>query len=119
MNACAEPSKQSCVHCKTTEKELRPYGPNGAWVCYDCAMSPEHKEETRINFDAQLRAAAKVNPIVVIDSEHGPIPASSDPRLIEMLPKLEAMLGKLEAGEINPEDLEEELQKLNSTNNLN
>jgi hypothetical protein len=29
-----------CELCKA-EKELRPYGPKGEWVCFDCGMKDE------------------------------------------------------------------------------
>lgn len=46
--------------------ELRPYGPRGAWVCFNCATSPEREAETRRNFLAQLEACGSV---VVIDGD--------------------------------------------------
>jgi len=45
-----------CCYCGTTDG-LRPYGPGGAAVCFDCGTSPEHNEETSANFIAQLEAA--------------------------------------------------------------
>ena len=35
-----------CFHCKNTfsTEDLRPYGPNGALICFDCGMeTPERK----------------------------------------------------------------------------
>lgn len=61
----------NCHYCHTTTKELRPYGPRGAMVCFDCGTSSEHVEETNKNFAAQLEAAG---PIAVIGTEAGPYP---------------------------------------------
>ena len=36
--AVSEPS--ACAECGES-KELRPYGKDGAWVCFDCAMEDE------------------------------------------------------------------------------
>lgn len=36
--------------------ELRPYGPNGADVCFECAMKPACKQQTERNFAARLNA---------------------------------------------------------------
>lgn len=60
-----------CFYCKTTEEELRPYGPKCSMVCFDCAMLPEHLAETEQNFSMQLDTAG---PIVVIGTEAGPFP---------------------------------------------
>jgi hypothetical protein len=62
---------ECCYYCEQWEKEMRPYGPKGAWVCFACAMQPEHKAETKANFCAQLEAAG---PISVIGEETGPRP---------------------------------------------
>lgn len=62
-----------CHYCGTTN-DLRPYGPKGAMVCFDCAMStPERKAEAEYNFAVQLDAAG---PVAMIDgTEVGPYPA--------------------------------------------
>lgn len=62
-----------CHYCGKTN-DLRPYGPRGAMVCFDCAMStPERKAETEHNFAVQLDAAG---PVAMIDgTEVGPYPA--------------------------------------------
>lgn len=45
-----------CHYCGTTT-DLRPYGPHGSMVCFDCAMStPEREKETAQNFAVQLDA---------------------------------------------------------------
>lgn len=40
-----KPSDGKCSECGKVE-ELRPYGKNGAFVCFDCAMKDE-EEATR------------------------------------------------------------------------
>ena len=60
-----------CFYCSKTGKEMRPYGPRGANICYSCGTSPEHQAETARNFDAQLDAAGRVS---VIGEESGPRP---------------------------------------------
>lgn len=59
---------RACYLCGVTE-ELRPYGPNMQFVCFDCAM--QNKEQTDAAFRAQLLACG---PIVVIGEETGPRP---------------------------------------------
>lgn len=68
-----------CHYCEETT-DLRPYGPKGAMVCFDCAMStPERKAEAKRNFAQQLEAAG---PRVVLDgTEAGPYPAEHHPKL--------------------------------------
>ena len=59
-----------CCYCDVDEKlsELRPYGPNGAPICFDCGM--EHEEETGQQFGAQLETCGEVA-VFTVD---GPIP---------------------------------------------
>ena len=38
--------------------ELRPYGPNGADICFECAMAPERKADTERNFGVRLNACS-------------------------------------------------------------
>lgn len=64
--------QRACHYCKTAEKELRPYGPGGAWVCFPCAFeTPERKAQTESAFADQLHAAG---PVVMIGEETGPRP---------------------------------------------
>ena len=64
--------EQKCHYCAQSEKEMRPYGPSGSWVCFECAMeTQERKEQTGNNFGAQLDAAG---PGAVIGEETGPRP---------------------------------------------
>ena len=54
--------------------DLRPYGPNGKWVCFQCAFStPDAKAETERNFVAQLESASNSSNMVML-SEVGPVP---------------------------------------------
>lgn len=55
--------------------ELRPYGPDGSWVCFDCAMSsPERHIAARDVFLTQLRAALAAGEPVVVGESTGPRP---------------------------------------------
>ena len=71
------PVSRSCVYCSisNSESEMRPYGPNRAFVCFPCAMKPEHIDETNRQCEAQLREAG---PHVLIGEETGPRPASRE-----------------------------------------
>jgi hypothetical protein len=60
-----------CHICKTTEKELRPYGPRGEWVCFPCGTKPENLETTANSFYSQLDACGNS---AIIGLEEGPIP---------------------------------------------
>ena len=62
-----------CYYCSKIGKELRPYGPRGANVCFSCGTSPQHEAETNRNFGALLDEAG---PIAVIGEESGPRPLS-------------------------------------------
>lgn len=57
--------------------ELRPYGPGGAPVCFQCATAPEHERETERNFQTMLDAAAAAywqHGIPVLSAEEPPNP---------------------------------------------
>lgn len=60
-----------CTDCGR-EEELRPYGKNGAMVCFDCAMKDE--PEAQRQFASQLKAAARQSDVVIIGEETGPRP---------------------------------------------
>lgn len=65
-------TRPSCLYCSTTTRELRPYGPGGAWVCFECAFgTPERKSQTEQAYAAQLDAAG---PLAVIGEPTGPRP---------------------------------------------
>lgn len=42
---------QGCDLCGTVA-ELRPYGPKGEWICFDCGM--KNKKATEAAFDCRL-----------------------------------------------------------------
>lgn len=66
-------SDTTCYVCKSTEEELRPYGLNGQWICFDCMMGdPERQAESARQFENQMNCG----PIVVIGEETGPRPLS-------------------------------------------
>ncbi len=83
-----------CVYCGLPEDhtldergkfivELRPYGPGGAPVCFDCGTNPEHQAQTEAAFGALLGANEAISPVGVamIDgSSEGPKPF--DPRQV-------------------------------------
>ncbi len=60
-----------CTECGD-EAELRPYGKNGAMVCFFCAMKDE--QEAKRQFGMQLEAASDRSDIVVICEQTGPRP---------------------------------------------
>jgi hypothetical protein len=66
----------ACCYCGTTEADLRPYGPKGAWLCFPCMKAtPEREREAEANFGALLDAAAAVGGnVVTIGNEDGPRP---------------------------------------------
>lgn len=49
--------------------ELRPYGPDGALVCFDCGMSEAHIEETNRNIVRHLQT--------IVSSGHVPVVTDS------------------------------------------
>lgn len=63
---------------KTTD--LRPYGPGGAWTCFDCMRAtPEREREAKARYGALLDAneAVSTTGAVVIGEEQGPRPLES------------------------------------------
>lgn len=71
-----ERSARSCVHCGTSEKELRPYGPAGSWVCFPCATAtPEREKELEAQFGLLLNANEAISPsgATALTAE-GPVP---------------------------------------------
>ena len=47
-----------CYYCgkEFLEEDVRPYGPNGAHVCFECGTSPEHNDESERAFKKRLDA---------------------------------------------------------------
>ena len=60
------PADGKCSDCGNID-ELRPYGKNGAFVCFDCAMKDE--EEAKRQFGKILNAGN-----VIIDASRPPTP---------------------------------------------
>ena len=75
-----------CHYCEKTV-DLRPYGPRGAMVCFDCMMAaPARQAEAGKNFGAQLNACG---PDAVIDgSAAGPYPLKNNPRALAAVKKM-------------------------------
>jgi hypothetical protein len=79
--ALAHAEREKCYLCgavdlepdgKGDAVELRPYGPNGAWICFYCMKSsPEREAEAKKQFGAQLEASGKT---VLIGERTGPRP---------------------------------------------
>lgn len=61
----------SCHYCATTTEPLRPYGPGGAPVCFDCGTHPDHRAQTGRSFEMIVRAAVAMSPTgnVVLDAD--------------------------------------------------
>lgn len=71
-----------CCYCgrlPDDEDDLRPYGPDGAYTCFACAMKPENMETTNEQFSEQIddlvRSIVGKNvdvQIIVIGGSDGP-----------------------------------------------
>lgn len=60
-----------CHYCEQT-KDLRPYGPKGAPLCFKCMKaSPEREKEAAANFSSQM---FHCNSDAVVGTKHGPVP---------------------------------------------
>lgn len=69
----------ACYYCKQTIelRELRPYGPGGALVCFPCATATPEREQAAANaFMTLLDGAEAISPtgIVAIGEPNGPRP---------------------------------------------
>lgn len=65
-----------CLRPGDDDVELRPYGPGGAWICFDCMISdPEREQAAKNQFLQQLNAAMDVSAAVILGEETGPRPA--------------------------------------------
>lgn len=60
----------------TVKVELRPYGPGGAPICYECAFAtPEREKQAEGAFGALLQANAAVSPVgVAAITDRGLVP---------------------------------------------
>ena len=63
-----------CEYCGR-DNELRPYGRNGAQICFDCAIKPENKKTAESQFENQLDACG---PLAIIGEDCGPVPPKAD-----------------------------------------
>lgn len=46
-----------CFYCKKPQEDMRPYGPGGSEICFDCMMaSPEREEAAKKVFAQKLNA---------------------------------------------------------------
>ena len=50
-----------CEYCGKVD-ELRPYGKNGAFICFECGMKPENKETTIKKYLSLLDSVPKIDP---------------------------------------------------------
>jgi len=63
-----------CTVCNNLE-DVRPYGKNGAFICFDCmTATPEAEMEAHKQYTSQFEAAAAVGNVVLIGEETGPRP---------------------------------------------
>jgi hypothetical protein len=63
-----------CEYCNK-ENDTRPYGENGARICFDCAMStPERKAKAEQVLAALFDSCASVSNVIVVGGEDGPVP---------------------------------------------
>jgi len=46
-----------CEYCNKKTDDLRPYGKDGAWICYQCGMKPENRSTTDKIFSANLNSS--------------------------------------------------------------
>ena len=69
---------RKCFYCGTPETdgdELRPYGPSGAWLCFDCMkVDPERETEAKRQFGARLEHAGLVGGGVATLTDAGIVP---------------------------------------------
>lgn len=71
------------TRCETCNEagELRPYGPGGSLICFDCAFAtPETTAQTEAAFHTQIEAAEAMSDVGVtlIGGESGPEPLMKD-----------------------------------------
>ena len=67
----------SCHYCSTTDRDLRPYGPGGSWVCFPCTTeTPEREKQAQSAFGALLDGSEAISPtgLVAIGESTGPRP---------------------------------------------
>ena len=65
---------KACSICKSTDRELRPYGKGGAPICFPCMKAdPAVEREAKRQFNAAMTRAAAESSTVVLTSD-GPKP---------------------------------------------
>jgi hypothetical protein len=67
-------SNDRCCVCDCDDRELRPYGPGGASICYRCGTSPERVEQTRAAFGAILDRHDRLGVDTQLQSGAAPMP---------------------------------------------
>ena len=60
----------TCQLCGKPNEELRPYGPNGESICFDCGMKDE--ETTKRKFAELIGDSEKIIFAVVVPEDHPP-----------------------------------------------
>jgi hypothetical protein len=75
----------TCHYCGPSDRELRPYGPDGATVCLPCLKAdPERERAAREVYVGLLQAAAAASPdnVALIGHPDGPQPGHPDGTVI-------------------------------------
>jgi hypothetical protein len=69
------PERAGCHFCGNTERELRPYGPKGAPICFGCMKAdPAREAAAREQFGRKLEDAGRRTGAAAVGSELGPVP---------------------------------------------
>jgi hypothetical protein len=70
---------KKCFYCEQDKEDIRPYGPGGSYICFDCTIStPEREALAHAQFDLQMEAAAQHSSVVVVGEDGGVRPATQD-----------------------------------------
>lgn len=75
MNQCSV-----CLHPEDdSDYELRPYGPMGALICFDCMQStPARRAEAARQFKVRLAVAEEKTGVAAIGPKGGPQPFTGE-----------------------------------------
>lgn len=75
-------AERRCIHCGSSERELRPYGPNGADVCFPCVMGDDAPVERKRTAEGVFASRLLHPSNLLLDSreEAGPRPLKGVPR---------------------------------------